>query len=123
MIGTFRSANHRLRGSIRLLVRVLAFSMILVLLAVRLGSFSEEAFITPIEDAIFDVAFVSADEKGPQTKPQAVKSKRALECDVLHYDVPMPRPVLTTAVRPMHVPTFFPEEVAFEIFIPPEADV
>lgn len=116
MIG---SAKYPLRNLGRPLARVLAFCMILVLLVVRMGSFSEEVFVTPVEDAIFDVAFISADEAGPQTK-LLIKSKRALECDLLQYEVPEVPSVQVIMVLSRHVPEFFPEDITREIFIPPE---
>lgn len=119
MIGKLNSAKYPRRNLGRPLARILAFCMILVLLAVRLGSFSEEVFVTPVEDAIFDVAFVSADEKSPQTKYQ-IKSKRAFECALLQYDVPPIPSLRVIAALPAYVPVFFPDDIASEIFIPPE---
>ena len=70
-----------------------AFVMALVLLTVRFGTYSDELFVTPVEDAIFDVAFVVADAEGKQTKPPAIKSKQALDCVLLPDQVAAPRPV------------------------------
>lgn len=105
------------------LLRVLAFSMILVLLSVRLGSFGEELFVTPVEDAIFDVAFVSVDDNGPQTKPAAIKYKGALDCDLPQGGISVPGPVLTNAVLSPYVPAWSPRDLVFDIFIPPEVSV
>lgn len=113
------SAKYPRRNPGQSLVRILAFCMILVLLAVRLGSFSDEVFVTPVEDALFDVAFVSVDEKGPQSKAQ-IKSKRAFECELLQYEVPALPSVQVVAALPAHVPEFALEDITTEIFIPPE---
>lgn len=122
MVGMIRSKSSR-QGPVPYILRILAFCMVLVLLTVRLGSFSEEVFVTPLEDAIFDVAIVSADETGPQTKPQAVKSKRTLDCDLMQYEIPLRRPAPVVAAVPMHVSRIHQEDIAFEIFIPPESVV
>lgn len=107
----------------RCLLRILAFSMILVLLSVRLGSFGEELFVTPVEDAIFDVAFVSVDDNGPQTKPAAIKYKGTLDCDLPQGDISVPGPVSINVVLSPYVPAWSPRDLVSDIFIPPEVSV
>jgi len=102
-------------------LRLLAFVMALVLLTVRFGTYSDELFVTPVEDAIFDVAFVVADAEGKQTKPPAIKSKQVLDCVLLPDQVAAPRPVMALPLPPEHTAPFFFDDVAGEIFVPPEA--
>lgn len=110
-----------LRPQVRLLFRILASGMILVLLCVRLGSLREEVFSTPVEDAIFYVAFVSTENKWPQTRPMAIKYKSVLDCNLQQYEMSIPCPVPTAALLWPYIPLYSPRDVAFEIFIPPEA--
>lgn len=101
--------------------RALAFSMILVLLTVRLGSLSEELFVTPVEDALFDTAFVNAADKGPLDKPLAAKYKCALECDLPQYQVSVISPLHLPVTPSASVQIFSPQGNAFKIYIPPES--
>lgn len=107
----------------RVIVRVMAFSMILVLLTVRLGSLSKDVFVTPVEDAIFDVSFVSTADKGPQAKPLFVNLKYVLDCDLPQDEVSIPGLFPFFVAQTPCVPVFSPHEVVFEIFIPPEAHI
>jgi hypothetical protein len=100
---------------------MLAFSMILVLLAVRLGSLRDEVFSTPVEDAIFGNAFVTTEDNVTQTRLIAVKFKCAFESNLPLHEVSLlcPQPVAT--IFSPYVPLCLAPEVAFEIFIPPES--
>jgi hypothetical protein len=102
------------------LAQSLAFCMILVLMTVRLGNFSEEMFVTPVANAIFDVVFISADDLGSPAKGQTLKLKFSVDCALRQCEVILQKPVLAPAVPSAFVPLFAPNEVAFEIFIPPE---
>jgi hypothetical protein len=100
------------------LFRLLAFSIALLLLTVRLGSFTEEAFVTPVQDAIFDVAFISDADHSLPTK--VIKSQRSLDCDLPLCQASAPPQVLILAVLPVYVPPLSSDENPCEIFIPPE---
>jgi len=100
------------------LFRLLALSMVLLLLTIRLGSFTEETFVTPVEDAIFDVAFISDVDHSLPTK--VIKSQRALDCDLPSSKVSTPPRTLILALLPAYVPVFLPDEIPREIFVPPE---
>lgn len=105
---------------IRWLTRALTIIMILVLLTVRLGSFGEQVFVTPVEDAIFDIASVTVNGNESQTKPLSLNSKCTLDCDLPQCDVSFPYPLQVSLTLPAHVPFFSPQVVGSEIFIPPE---
>ena len=102
------------------LSRLLAFSMILVLLTARLGSYSEEVLVTPVEDAIFDIAFMVDGGKSPQTKYQVIKTKALLDGELVQYQVPVRIAVPMSEAVPDCVPAFSPADWVGEIFIPPE---
>jgi hypothetical protein len=127
LLAEFRVSSNdtgqRLASSFRLraaspFFRLLALSMVLLLLAMRLGSFTEEIFVTPVEDAIFDVAFISDVDHNFPTK--VIKSQRSLDCDLPSCELSAPPQPLIPAVLPEHVPSLFPDENPREIFIPPE---
>lgn len=102
------------------LYRLLALTLIAALLALRLSSFTEQVFVEPVEDAIFDVAFIAAEDGAGSAKPIKVKTKRAMEIvlspvEVLHQYGD--RPQLPKAPR---VPQLALKDIRPEIFIPPE---
>ncbi len=105
----------------RRLIRVLAFSMILVLLAARFGSLRDERFATPVEDAIFGNAFVTSDDSGTQTRLSVIKFKCAFDSDLPRYEVSLLCPLPVLGVFSPCIPLCLAHEVASEIFIPPEA--
>lgn len=109
------------RLALRCLARALAFMMILVLLTVRLGSFGEQVFVTPVETAIFDIASVTDNHNNPHAKPSALKYKCTLDCVLSQTDLSLPNPFQVPLSPSAHIPSFFPREIGFEIFIPPEA--
>jgi hypothetical protein len=117
---TMRFNKGSLSRMARPLARLLACSMILVLLTVRLGSYREQVFITPVEDAIFDVAFVCAADKNSQTKPLTIKHKCTFDCDLPQYLGALSRLDPVALLLSAYVPVCSPHEVAFDIFIPPE---
>lgn len=101
-------------------LRSVAFCMVFVMLIVRLGTFSEELFVTPVEDAIFDVAVVETGNQNPQTRPLAVKHKGFLDCDLPRFVIAVRAPLPATPLVSFRLPLLSPLDVAFEIFIPPE---
>lgn len=100
--------------------RLLALTLIVALLALRLSSFTEQVFVEPVEDAIFDVPFIAAEDGAGSAKPIKVKTKRAIEivltpAEVLHQYGDWPQ--LPKAPR---VPHLALKDIRPEIFIPPE---
>jgi hypothetical protein len=101
--------------------KILAFSLILVLLTIRLGSFSQETFVQPVQDVIFKTANIS--EETGKHKPSSVKAKRAtgeVFCGAVQLVVEY-HP-LETRLTPSFRYQFLPE-VYLDIFIPPDEDV
>lgn len=109
--------GHRRRANF--VGRILALAMILVLLCVRLGNYSEEKLIIPVEDALFGVAFIS-DGANPLSKPHVIKSKALLDADMPPFRITVRiAPPIIEAV-PDDVSVSYPDEWTGEIFIPPE---
>ena len=121
MTTTLSSARTCMTRLSRRLVRVLAFSMILVLLAARLGSLRDEVFATPVEDAIFGNAFVTTEDNGTQTRLIAIKFKCAFDSNLPFYEISLLCPIPVPTVFSPYIPLCLAPEVAFEIFIPPES--
>lgn len=101
--------------------RFLSLVVIAALLSLRLSSLTDEVFVVPVEDAIFDVAFIAAEEGAAEGKPIKVKPKRA-------FDIIMLAPVeelLRRGASPQLARTFAVailnlKDIHSEIFIPPE---
>lgn len=98
--------------------KILAFSLVLVLLTVRIGSFSQETFVYPIQDVIFKTAKIS--EENSKHKPTSLKLKR-IAGEAFYDAVPLlvefhPTETRLTAFYPFRA---FPE-VYLDIFIPPD---
>jgi hypothetical protein len=98
--------------------KILAFSLVLVLLTVRLGSFSDETFVYPIQDVIFQTAHISAEDA--KHKPSCLKLKRASGeafCSAVHLPLEfLPHETRLTPCFPYQA---LPE-VYLDIFIPPD---
>jgi hypothetical protein len=101
-------------------LRFLAFFLVLVLLTVRLGSYADETFATPIEDVIFDVAFIAAAEGSGQTKPPLFKPKRAADLAFCETDALIPAYLPPVAVLTPHTPFRSWLDVCLDIFVPPD---
>lgn len=101
--------------------KVLAFSLVLVLLTLRLGSFSQETFVQPVQDVIFQTAHIS--EETTKSKPSALKPKRATGeviasgAQLLVHFFPL-ETRLTPCLPYQPLP-----EVYLDIFIPPDEQV
>jgi hypothetical protein len=99
-------------------LKILAFSLILVLLTVRIGSFSQETFVYPIQDVIFKTAKIS--EENAKHKPSSLKPKRCageVFCAAAQLVVEFhPLETWLTPCFPYHA---LPE-VYLDIFIPPD---
>lgn len=102
-------------------LQILAFALVLVLLTVRLGSYTDETFTTPIEDVLFDVAFIAATEDSSKAKPPIFKPKRAFDFAYCGDVGLLPAYVPTVAELIPHSPFRGFAEVYLDIFVPPEA--
>lgn len=98
--------------------KILAFSLIVVLLTVRIGSFSQETFVYPVQDVIFKTANISegnAKHKPSSLKPKRIAGEAFCEAVSLLVEIHLTETRLTV---------FFPfkalPEVYLDIFIPPD---
>jgi hypothetical protein len=101
--------------------KILAFTLILVLLTVRLGSFSDETFVQPIQDVIFQTAHISTEDV--KHKPSCLKSKRTSGdafCRAVQPQLDFFP--LETRMTPCSPFKALPE-VYLDIFIPPDEQV
>jgi hypothetical protein len=103
------------------LLKVFALVVVAAFFSLRLSTFSTEVFVVPVEDAIFDVAFIADETGGAAKKPLKIKTKRAIDhCTLVPAEnfvqpgeLPVPHtPPLTIALELKDIRT--------EIFIPPE---
>lgn len=102
-------------------LRILALTLITVLLAVRFGSYTEQVFVTPTEDILFDVPFMTTDNSDHPGITLKVKPKRVFECELLTIvEFRVPAENLDSGQRPVMVVNH-PLGLPSEIFIPPEA--
>jgi len=99
----------------------LSFSLIIVLLATRLGSYTHEMFVGPIQEYISQAATVCADEESPAKTPYLFKVKRLLldVASVEHVEIVI---ALSPALDPQfpRQKFFMPPEVYLDIVIPPD---
>lgn len=101
--------------------RFLALTLVVALLALRLSSLTEQVFVEPVEDAIFGVAFIAAEDDAGNGKPIKAKTKRAMEivltpAEFMHHCGDRPQPPKTPAT-----PRLVLKDIHPEIFIPPES--
>jgi hypothetical protein len=99
----------------------LAFFLIVVLLATRLGSYTHEMFAGPIQEYISQIAAVCADEESPEKTPYLYKIKRLLS-DIASLEQVEIVIVLSPALDPqLHRQKFtMPTEVYLDIAVPPD---
>ena len=101
--------------------KILAFSLILALLTLRIGSLSRETFVQPVQDVILQTAKIS--EENTTHKPSGLKPKRATgevvpsQAQLLVEFFP-----LETRLTPC-LPYQALPEVYLDIFIPPDEQV
>jgi len=97
---------------------MLALTLIVVIVTIRLGSLSHETFVKPVEDFISSTAHLSEDDQRP--KPSCLKPKRAL-ADAFLGAAPALEPYLPPISRlVVFTPFTAIPEVYLEIFIPPD---
>lgn len=101
----------------------LAFLLIVVLLATRLGSYTHEMFVGPIQEHISQIAAVCADEESPEKTPYLFKVKRLLS-DIVNPEQIEIVFVLTPALDPQLPSQKFtmPPDVYLDIVVPPDED-
>lgn len=99
----------------------LAFILIVVLLATRLGSYTHEMFAGPIQEHILQTAIVCADEESPEKTPYLFKVKRLLS-DIVNPEQIAIVSVLTPALDPQLPAVKFtiPPDVYLDIVVPPD---
>ena len=100
--------------------KIFSLFLVFALFTLRLGSFSEERFITPVEDALFDRMFI-AEDSPLEGKPKKANTKQVM--DVL-LDAPQTACVFVEKIAQTAIPFvnhFIPRITASEIFIPPES--
>jgi hypothetical protein len=101
----------------------LAFFLVVVLLATRLGNYTHEMFVGPIQEYISQAATVCADEESPAKTPYLFKVKRLL-LDVANVE----QVEIVIALSPALDPQFplqkfsMPPEVYLDIVVPPDED-
>jgi len=98
--------------------KILAFSLVLVLLTIRIGSFSQVTFVQPVQDVIFQTAKIC--EETAKSKPSALKPKRAAADAVANgAQLLIQFFPLETRLMPC-LPYQSLPEVYLDIFIPPD---
>jgi hypothetical protein len=103
------------------LSKTLSLVVIAALISLRLSSLTETVFVTPLEDAIFDIPFIVADSSPADAKPIKVKPKRAFDfilAPLEELDRHGERPFVV-AVLAITEPNL--KDILSEIFIPPES--
>jgi hypothetical protein len=100
--------------------KILSLLVIAALLCIRLSSFTENTFADPVEEIIFDVPFIAADDWATEEGSSKAKLERSFDIILtptpdLHPrgDRPQPSVMPTTAVLNL-------KEIYTRIFIPPE---
>jgi hypothetical protein len=102
--------------------KILSLLVVAALLSLRLGSLTDEIFATPVEEAIFDCAFI-AEENHTEGKSIKVKAKRMFELILTSVDAIQPHIEIPEPAERAVVPVLLPQDIPFEIFIPPENDL
>ncbi|MDZ4185656.1 MAG: hypothetical protein U1D97_11840 [Desulfuromonadales bacterium] len=113
--------NATLTKTIKPYCKGLAFLLIVVLLATRLGSYTHEMFAGPIQEYIFQTAIVCADEESPEKTPYLFKVKRLLSDIVKPEQIELVF-VLAPALDPQLPAQEFtmPPDVYLDIVVPPD---
>lgn len=101
----------------------LAFLLIIVLLATRLGSYTHEMFAGPIQEHISQIAALCADEESPEKTPYLFKVKRLLS-DVARLEQIEIVSFLAPVLDPQHpqLKLTMPPDVYLDIVVPPDED-
>lgn len=120
---TVTMQNATLLQLIKPYCKGLAFFLIVVLLATRLGSYTHGMFAGPIQEHISQIALVCADEESPEKTPYLFKVKRLLS-DIVNPEQIEIVFVLAPALDPQHPAEEFtiPPDVYLDIVVPPDED-
>jgi len=59
-------------------MKYLAALLVITLLTMRLGSFCDEVFVTPVQDNLFGVTFIAAETDGEGRPPLCLKGAASL---------------------------------------------
>ena len=105
----------------RFLRKLLSLFVIVALVSLRLSTFTEQAFIEPVEDALFDVAFIASDETPEEGKLLKAKPKRAFDIVLATSQDIVPVVAGLPALPVPFVAELSLDDILAEIFIPPEA--
>jgi hypothetical protein len=103
---------------LNLSARILSFALILVLLTIRIGSFTDETFVYPVQDVIFKTAHISSEEA--KQKTSGLKTKRTagdIFCSAAQLQLDFFP--LESRLTPSSPYKALPE-VYLDIFIPPD---
>jgi hypothetical protein len=124
MTNTTRRENILQYPMIKACCKILAFFLIVVLLASRLGSYTHEMFAGPIQEYISQAATVCADEESPAKTSYLFKVKRFL-LDVASVEQGEIVLVISPALDPQFPLQKFsiPPEVYLDILVPPDEDL
>jgi hypothetical protein len=100
--------------------KVLSLVVIAALFSMRLSHVSEEVFVIPVENAIFHVVFIAAEDCPASVKTLKFNAKRALDIILLPPEeisrqVDAPQPLIQTSYCVLTL-----KDICSEIFIPPE---
>jgi hypothetical protein len=103
------------------LLKVFALVVVAAFFSLRLSTFSTEVFVVPVEDAIFDVAFIADETGGAAKKPLKIKTKRAIDhCTLVPAEnFVQPGEWSVPPTLPLTIPLEL-KDIRTEIFIPPE---
>lgn len=104
------------------LLKIFALVVAAAFLSLRLSTFSTEIFVVPVEDAIFDVAFIADETGGASKKPLKIKTKRAIDHCTLVPAENLAQPTELPGPQTLSLTTALElKDNRAEIFIPPEA--
>ena len=94
--------------------------LVIALLSMRLATLTDEAFVVPIEDAIFHVAFIAGDDRPTHSHPLKVKDKGVFDIVLIPIEglPPQVEPVQKTTIPDLTGLVL--RDITAEIFIPPE---
>lgn len=102
------------------ILKCFALILIVTLVTMRLGCFSDEVFVTPVEDCLFDEVFIAAEDTGKSRAPLLLKGQVLLDWHLSH-PAELQAPVLEPVTRALPIPVLLVRLFPEEIFIPPES--
>jgi len=103
-------------------LKIFSAAMILVLLTVRLGYFTQESFVTPVADCLFGSAFVSSENADEGKLRKFLNAHDLFDVELSTSDCP-PVVLPETASPPCPPAALRLTVLPAEIYIPPEGRV